>query len=185
MEHTQIILWSIAALPILAGAVIFAAYRSLYPSAKRSMLDGLQATAISPRLEYCHDSGAIFYVIENVGNTIAWSVEVALPVCQSGGHFMKDGSARRLHAAMSRFGHLRYAKMAPGQKVETAVAQLPPNSETARLVYGLGIDLRMSWANAHGDRQSDRFILPVEARRPRGAWQEPVWGAAKMQYATA
>lgn len=92
--------------PVLCGIAIIFAIRALSPNRRRrrNVLDGLQGILIRPRLEFCQDSGELFYVIHHVGETMASNVEIALPGCQYQRDLAPGSIGHQFFTAMTRYG---------------------------------------------------------------------------------
>ena len=119
---------------------------------------------IEARLEYDRTSGGLFYVIENMGRTVAHDVRVYLPRCHEIASGRSGQQSIKIAAGISKVTLQTYHEMAPNECVEVPIVQLPPVEESARNVYGLGLDAELRWSNAHGDVTKLEHILPVGSR---------------------
>ncbi|MBS7671735.1 hypothetical protein [Croceicoccus gelatinilyticus] len=145
-------------------------------------LDKLTRIAIRPRIEYNTSTGAVFYVVENIGNAPAWNLDISLPSCQSVGRFRPGSPQMKLHQSLMRVGHQRYTRMMPGQRVEVPIVSLAPNSDSAKAVFGLGLEVRLDWNDRDSRRKRDHFIMPIEERRVRSrqsSFGSNAWGMAQ------
>lgn len=120
-------------------------------------------------------NGALFYVVENAGNTAARHVDIALPACQQSHVHRLSPQARQLALALLQVGHKRYLHIMPGQRIEIPITQMAADPESAKAVFGLGLEVRMTWTDNRRGRVKDQFILPIEERRLRSSYREPVW----------
>lgn len=119
---------------------------------------------IEARLEYDRSSGGLFYVIENLGQTIAHDVRVYLPRCHEIASARRGQQSQKIAAGISKVTLQTYDVMGPNKCVEIPIVQLPPVEESAKSVYGLGLDAELRWSNAHGDVTCLEHILPVGSR---------------------
>ncbi len=122
---------------------------------------------IEARLEYDRSSGGLFYVIENLGQTLAHDVRVYLPRCHEIASGRNGQQSHRIAAGISKVTLQTYDLIGPNDCVEIPIVQLPPVEESARDVYGLGLDAELRWSNAHGDVTMLEHILPVGSRISR------------------
>ncbi len=164
------------AFPAICGLAIVFAIRALSPRKsrhRRDALDGLHGILIRPRLEFCQTSGELYYVIHNVGETIASNVEIALPGCQYQRDYTPGSIGHQFFSAMARYGHLRYNRMSPGQTVEFHVTHMPASQDSARVVFSIVLEIQMRWSDTYGDKRLESLMLPIENRRLKTVWRAP------------
>jgi len=119
---------------------------------------------IEARLEYDRTSGGLFYVIENLGQTNAHDVRVYLPRCHEIASGRRGTQSSRIAAGISKVTLQTYDIIGPNDCVEIPIVQLPPVEDSAKDVYGLGLDAELRWSNAQGDVTKLEHILPVGSR---------------------
>lgn len=175
MTSAQIFAYVFMAFPVICLLAVYLAIRALSPRRRRrdTRLDGLSEILIRPRLEFCQASGELFYVIHNVGESMACNVEIALPGCQYQQDMMPGSIGYQFYSAMNRYGHLRYQRMPPGQSVEIHVTHMPASQDSARLIFAIVLEIQLRWCDIRGDNKWEQFMLPVENRRLKSVWREP------------
>lgn len=119
------------------------------------------------RLEYDRQSGGVFYILENLGNTVAHDVRVYLPKCDSIVRSRRGRHSPVIAAAILKVMLQRLKQMPPGARIEIPLLSVPPGDDTAKEVYGLGLDVEMQWSTSQGDVTRSEFILPITSRAKR------------------
>jgi len=137
-------------------------------AAQQKGYTGVQPPArIEARLEYERSSGGLFYVIENMGQIAAHDVRVYLPRCHEIANGRRGTQSPLIAAGISKVTLQTYDVIGPRDCIEIPIVQLPPVEDSAKDVYGLGLDAELRWSNSQGDITSLENILPVCSRLAR------------------